>query len=369
MLAIEMLGAGNGDALVIEYGQGTDIRRVLVDCGTANSWETVQARLTELPNKAFEALVVTHVDEDHIGGALQLLDDFHLSQRIYNIWFNGFVHCKRGGSVLGPVDGERLTLRIREGEFKWNDPKLFPDQVSDDVGGPAVVPTRGELPRIELPGGAVVHLLSPTGAKLKRMAKTWEDVVLAAGLVAGEGTPLEARTPPAFRKVVEPLPDVLTPEVLEELGAPTRSDGAAANGSSIAFIVEYNGQRALLGADAHPGVLLRSLNRFKKSTGESRVRFDLVKLPHHASKSNVTTRLIEAIDAERYLVSTNGDNFGHPDHAALARTILASARPPTFYCNYRNDLTTPWAERASAVGATFVLPEPGCIGLRVPATG
>jgi hypothetical protein len=367
MLAIEMLGAGNGDALVIEYGEGANVRRLLVDGGTANSWDTVRTRLDELPNKAFEALVVTHVDEDHIGGALQVLNDFGLRHRIRDIWFNGFVHCERGGSVLGPVDGERLTLRIQQGPFRWN--ALFPDEVSDDVGGPVVVPTRGELPRIELPGGAVIHLLSPTGRKLKRMAKTWADVVLAAGLVAGEGTPLEARKPPAFRKVVEPLPKVLTCEVLKELGAPTKSDGAAANGSSIAFIFEYNGQRALLGADAHPGVLVRSLNKFRQSTGESRVRFDLVKLPHHASKSNVTTTLIEAIDAERYLVSTNGDNFGHPDHAALARTILASARRPTFYCNYRNDLTTPWAERAPAVDATFVLPEPGCVGLRVPATG
>jgi Metallo-beta-lactamase superfamily len=365
MLAIEMLGAGNGDALVIAYGEGADVRQVLVDGGTANSWDTVRTRLQELPNRAFEALVVTHVDEDHIGGVLQLLHDPDLGYRVRDIWFNGFVHCESGGSVLGPVDGERLTLRIREGPFRWNAP--FPNKVSDDVGGPVVVSTRGELPRIELPGGAVVHLLSPTGPKLERMANTWREVVLAAGIVPGEGTPLEARRPPAFRKVVEPLPDVLTREVLEELGAPTGSDGAAANGSSIAFIFEYDGQRALLGADAHPGVLVRSLNRFKKSTGESRVRFDLVKLPHHASKSNVTTKLIEAIDAERYLVSTNGDNFGHPDHAALARTILASKRPPTFYCNYRSDLTLPWAERAPAVDATFVLPEPGRIGLRVPS--
>jgi hypothetical protein len=367
MLAIEMLGGGHGDALVIEYGEGADTRRVLIDGGTANSWDTVRTRLDELPNRKFEALIVTHVDEDHIGGVLQLLNDQDLCHRIRDIWFNGFVHCERGGSVLGPVDGERLTFRIREGPFQWN--VAFPNKVSDDVGGPVVVSTQGELPKFELPGGAVVHLLSPTGPKLKRMAKKWRDVVLAAGLVEGEGTPLEARRPPIRQKVVEPVPAVLTPEALEELSAPSTPDGSEANGSSIAFIFEYGGARALLGADAHPDVLVQSLNRFKESTGEQRVRLDLVKLPHHASRANVTTELIDAVDAERYLVSTNGDNFGHPDHAAIARTILASARPPTFYCNYRNALTTPWAERASPVGARFVLPDAGRAGLRVPSTG
>ncbi|MGX9788889.1 ComEC/Rec2 family competence protein [Mycobacterium sp. MMS18-G62] len=366
MFAIEMLPGGHGDALVIEYGTRTDTHRVLIDGGTANSWQGVRKRLKALPEQVFEAMVVTHVDEDHIGGSLQILNDPDLRSRVRNIWFNGFVHCERGGSVLGPVDGERLTLRINDGPFKWNDP--FTNRISSAVGGPVVVSSQGELPAIELPGGALVHLLSPTPPKLKKMAKEWTKVVKAAGLVPGEGTPLEARTPPPRRKKVAPLPDVLTVDALKTLSAPSTTDGSEANGSSIAFIFEFEGRRALLGADAHSDALAGSLQRFGQSTGEQRVRLDLVKLPHHGSRANVTAALIELIDAKRYLISTNGDNFGHPDHAAIARTILGSAQPPTFYCNYRNDLTEPWEERGPSVGATFVLPRDGRAGLRVSAT-
>ena len=367
MLAIEMLPGGHGDALVIEYGTRTDTRRVLVDGGTAHSWETVRERLKALPERRFEAMVVTHVDEDHIGGSLQVLADPDLRHRVRDIWFNGFVHCERGGSVLGPVDGERLTKRINDGPFRWND--QFDNRISAKVGGPVVVSSRAEeLPKIELPGGAIVHLLSPTGSKLTKMALEWKTVVEEAGLVPGQGTPLEARTFPPSDEPVEPLPDELTTGLLEKMGAPSRPDPSEANGSSIAFIFEFDGRRALLGADAHADVLMESLAKYGKAKGEKRVRLDLVKLPHHGSKGNVTSELINAIDAKRYLISTNGDSHGHPDHGAIARTILSSSRPPTFYCNYRSVHTEPWVERAPDVGAKFVLPRPGKSGLRVSAT-
>ena len=137
MLAIEMLPGGHGDALVVEYGTGADTHRILIDGGTARSWDAVRERLKARPDQTYEAMVITHVDEDHIGGSLQILADPDLRHRIRDIWFNGFVHCERGGSVLGPVDGERLTQRINDGPFRWNDP--FPDRVSNKVGGPVVV--------------------------------------------------------------------------------------------------------------------------------------------------------------------------------------------------------------------------------------
>lgn len=364
MLAIEMLPAGHGDALVVEYGTRAATHRVLVDAGTFLTWDAVRARLLAMPDRTYEAFVVTHVDEDHIGGAVKLLADPDLRHRVDDVWFNGFVHSKRGGDVLGPVDGERLTRLIRDGGYRWNEP--FARRVSASVGGPAVVASTGALPRIELPGGAVVHLLSPSGPKLKKMATVWEKVVEAAGLVPGQGTDRAARKPPKRPKLVDELPLVLTGADIDRHAAPSSPDRSEANGASIALLFEHGRKRALLAADAHADVLVASLRRFAESTGEDRVRVDLCKLPHHASRANVTTELVEVLDAARYLVSSNGDNFGHPDDAALARVIRSSARPPTFYCNYASARTLPWVQRASSVGATVVLPR-GAGGLRVSA--
>lgn len=371
MLAIRLLPAGHGDALVVEYGNRARTHRILVDGGTLGAWDTtVKPALLALPDQRFEAFVVTHIDEDHIGGAIRLLTDTDLRHRVGDVWFNGYTHCDREyhDDVLGPIDGERLTDRIRRGGFTWN--SAFAPKIDDHVGGAVVVASdRSELPVINLPGGATVHLLSPTRDQLDKLAGVWKSVVVKAGLSPGDGTPLEARKLPVRRRDMRPLPDPLDRKSLERLAEPTTPDTSEANGSSIAFIIEYEKRRALLGADAHADVLVQSLRAYGDSVGEDRVRLDLVKLPHHGSMANVNTDLIDIIDAQRYLVSTNGDNFGHPDHAALARVIVASKRSPTFYCNYRTPVTVAWSERGPAVGATFVLPKSeNRPGLRVPAT-
>ena len=68
MLRIEMLPAGHGDCLWVEWGDGAQRRRMLVDGGTAGSFPALRARLRALPagERRLELLVVTHVDADHI---------------------------------------------------------------------------------------------------------------------------------------------------------------------------------------------------------------------------------------------------------------------------------------------------------------
>lgn len=363
MLAVEMLPAGHGDALVVEYGSGSSVRRLLVDAGTIHSYEKVRARLLERSDRRYEAFVITHVDEDHIGGAIPLLKDPDLRHRIRHVWFNGYVHSERGGNVLGPIDGERLTRTICDGGYKWN--ARFEDPVSPAVGGPIVVPSAGDLPSFALEGDATVYLLSPSGKKLKRMASVWKDVVTDAGLVPGQGSDRDWRAPKPYDKDVEELPEVLSASELEVLSKPTSVDSSPANGSSIAFILEYGDARVLLAADAHPTILVPALRRFARMKGESRVRLDMCKLPHHGSRANVTTGLIEAIETSRYLVSTDGLTFGHPDDASLARILRSSSSPPQIYCNYASERTLGWIRRAEAAGGKIVVPASGAKSMRI----
>ena len=375
MLAIEMLPGGHGDALVIEWGSAQRRHRMLIDAGTVFSYDDVRARLLDMEDRPYELFVVTHVDEDHIGGAVSLLADRDLRHRINHVWFNGYVHCDQGGNVLGPVDGERLTKLIRDGGYKWNQQFTWPADadvspaVARAVGGPAVVSGSGDLPRVDLPGGATVHLLSPTGPKLRRMAKVWREVVEANHLVPDAGTDRLPETPAPHEKVVPDLSLTLTEAQLERL-ARTTTDSSAANGSSIAFILEITRDRkqpyrALLGADAHAPVLARSLRRFAQQIGEFPVRIDLFKLSHHCSKANITAALMAELDVDTFLVSSNGDNFGHPNDEAIACAILGSARPPTFYCNYRTPRTLPWVTRGRSVETKFVVPKQGKAGIRI----
>ena len=104
-VTVDMLQGGHGDALVVEYGAAGSTHQVLIDAGTFHAWDGVRAALLKRRNDRYEVFVITHVDEDHIGGAISVLDDPDLKQRVDHIWFNGFIHCQPGANLLGPVNG------------------------------------------------------------------------------------------------------------------------------------------------------------------------------------------------------------------------------------------------------------------------
>jgi hypothetical protein len=370
MIAVEMLPGGNGDALVVEYGTDTDTHQLLIDAGTYHAWNGVRKELIRRDGDRYEIFVVTHVDEDHIGGAIAVLDDPDLSSRVGKVWFNGFVHCESGGNVLGPVNGEQLTQRIVSGPFEWNQgftPNTFPRKASAHIGGPVVLPSNGDLLSTGLPGGARVVLLSPSGPKLKAMAEKWKKDVTKAGIGPGGGTPGHTWGPAARPPVFEPLPNPLDRETVKTLAAKKNTDGSRANGSSIAFVLEYGGKRVLFGADAHAPQLTGALQRYARRVREARPRFDLVKLSHHGSNANLSTAMLQLIDCRRFLISTNGERFDHPDHAAIAKVIAAYEDPVTFYCNYRTVRTEPWEKKGPAVGGTFKFPKAKQHFIRVTA--
>jgi len=114
-----MLPAAQGDSLWIEYGQAAHPYRVLIDGGTAATYDWLRTRIRSLPSnqRRFELLVVTHVDADHIEGAVRLLNDPALDLEFGDIWFNGWDQLS---DMLGPLQGEFLSALIKTGELPWN---------------------------------------------------------------------------------------------------------------------------------------------------------------------------------------------------------------------------------------------------------
>jgi len=325
MFRIEMLPAGHGDCLWIEYGDPKAPRRVLIDGGAAGTYKrALRERLRGLREneRRFELLVVTHIDADHITGILELLEDSETRFQARDIWFNGYRHLPdEKPETLGPVQGERLTdLLVKR---PWN--REFKESA-------VVVQADGDLPRLQLEGGLVLTLLSPTPGKLADLKPEWEKEVRKAGLDPNQPRPGEVESPEGFDLLGSPDVEALAAEAFSE-------DSAKANGSSIALLAEFEGRRLLLTGDAHPGIMTAAIKRL---AGGGRLAVDACKLPHHGSKANVNRQFLQALDCRKWLFSTNGAYFRHPDRQTVARVIKWGGAQPELGFNYRTQYNDVW---------------------------
>ncbi len=328
MFRIHMLAADHGDCLWVEYGDSHPPKRILIDAGTVGTYPRslapkVKATVEAEGSCKFELFVVTHIDADHIGGAIEFLKQAGATGvSIKEIWFNGYFHLSNtSASVLGAKQGEMLTPLVQNGPWTWN--KHFKNLA-------VMVPDSGKLPTFNI-AGMKITLLSPTFDKLKKLKPKWEKEIEKAGLVPGHAFELNEVLPDGF----------LGGKVEDWADTAFNEDTAEPNGSSIAFVAEYQGKRVLFGADAHPGVLLGGLKR--APLGKDSLPLKAFKLPHHASKNNVSREMIAAFPAEHYLVSTNGQQFGHPDEEAIARILTVRKQSAkTLHFNCPSDFNSVW---------------------------
>ena len=325
MFSIEMLPAVEGDALWIEYGDPNNPSRILIDCGYKSTYREIMDRLRADPKIAFELLVLTHIDGDHIAGAVPFIRDKDISsQRVKEIWFNDRRHIS---DALGARLGEHFAKAITDKGFPWN--ALFNGQA-------VVTPDEGVLSPISLAGGLKITLLSPGRAQLRKLLDNWtkelDDI-------------LEGRSLEEFLEKPSPSlqPDVLGEPNLKSIANRTfEPDDTAPNGSSIAFLAEYTDpfdagriKRALLAGDAYAPVLEASLSAVLQERHLPALKLDAFKLSHHGSKHNTSNELLKLITCENFLISTNGNRHSHPDEEAIARIIVSNKRPKDLYFNYR----------------------------------
>jgi beta-lactamase superfamily II metal-dependent hydrolase len=339
MLRIEMLPARHGDCIFIEYGSAKKPYRMLIDAGPAPTYKDLRERILTIPEnkRHFELFVITHVDADHIEGAVRLLQDEKLKITYGDIWFNGYQHLQRKRKeVLGGLQGEYLSSLILKRNLPWN--QAF-------GGGSIVVPDAGPLPVHELKGGMKLTLLSPTWETLEKMRARWKKEVEAAGLVPGRPKAKEVADKLASAKKLKPILGEEVVNVLKLGGSVFKQDTAPANGSSIAFLAECDNVRGIFSGDAYPNVLAASLRRLSKKPA-GKIKLDFFKIPHHGSGSNLSPDLVDMITCKQYIFSSNGDIFKHPDQESVARVIMHDPTSPLLCFNYNTEFNKWWKNKS-----------------------
>lgn len=336
--------ASEGDALVLDWGEVDDLHHAVVDLGRSRDYASLRPWLTQATQ--LELFAVSHIDADHIAGAMPMAREATPPFAPADVWFNGYRHLAAAKQALLPLEalsvaqGDKLEKAIVGFGWPWN----------QNFGG-GRISTATTAP-VTLTGGLTVTLLSPSDHELADLEKVW-NFWLKKTRLRDTDADAEAATPPGLESLS--LIDV------EALAAePFVEDGEAPNGSSIAFLAEFRGKRVLLGADAHPSRVAASLKALGYGP-TNRLKLDLFKLCHHGSKGNTSPELLAMVDCTRFAISTDGTRHSHPNRQTLARILVADPeRPKTFYFNTRQDNATCWdtADLRARWRYECVFPEP-----------
>ncbi len=324
MLKIEFLPASNGDAIFINCD---NTQHILIDGGFAQTYEdSLKERLKKLneTSRKLDLVVITHVDSDHIRGVLKIFSD-NYNSLIKKVWFNSgsilssyFQDTKNNNDKIDIIP--KLTdfqiVSIKEG-IKLED-ILSKSHLANETPIKAL-----DIVNLE---NLTFKVLSPNSENLKKLNDKWNDI-LKEELSKKPFYEIAARSND-YNQKIEDL-------VLNEF-AP---DKAVQNGSSIAFILEYQDFKFLFLADAFVETIITSLKHYGYSkTNPLKVEF--VKLSHHGSKNNTNEELLELIDTDTYIISTNGNSHNHPNQEALSRIIMhriQKNKKTKFLFNYKID--------------------------------
>ena len=334
MVTLEVLPAREGDCLLLTWGTPAEPHRMLTDGGRLASYRYLHERIKALgPGPVLDYLVITHIDGDHIEGAIRLLQDRKaLKLTLGDVWFNGWPQIETP-DLLGATQGEMVDALLQRDDQPWN----------EAFGGKAIgIPTSGKLPVVDLGGGATATILSPGRTQLNALRRNWTTVLKKAHMEPGDQTAALAKL--AKRKSLAGLE-----AAADVLGEKTDTDSSEANGSSIAMLVEVGSSSILLTGDGFGPVLERGITRLLKQRKQTVLDVDVVKLPHHGSAGNVSEPLLALLDCGRFVFSTNGDKYLHPDRTAVERVLARPHRGKgtELIFNYLSDQTRPWTTKAA----------------------
>jgi hypothetical protein len=340
MLEIEMFPALQGDGLWLRYGTKTKQHHILIDCGFAGTTTPPVLEKIRERDPHFELFVLTHVDSDHIDGAVQLLLEEELTpERVGDVWFNSWHHIvdiPEDDDDLGALQGEYFAAILKKKKLPWN--KAF-------AGKRIMVSPAEDLPTLTTDGGMKLTLLSPDADRLRALRKKWKTDLKGKDLKPGDWKQALKLLADDSRYADDAL-GAGEPNVAALVKKKFAEDGAVPNGSSIALLAEWKDKTLLLLGDAWPSVVVSSLERLGYSKDKP-LHVDVLKLSHHGSSANTSPALLEMLTYDHVLISSNGNTHDHPNAEALAR-VVHDREDVTLHFNYETEFTKPWIKLAAS---------------------
>jgi beta-lactamase superfamily II metal-dependent hydrolase len=255
-------------------------------------------------NQRIDLLVLSHVDEDHIAG---LLAGFKLGELLEEltdkVWFNSgkliFEHFNQTPDETNLVDlGSNLTGTDVDNQTSIGQGVKFEVFITAKGIWDHELIVAGQVHELF---GIKFTMLSPNEDKLRKLLVKWE-----------------REKPDSLTSSTDTDYDSSFAALLEN--DQFENDTSIHNGSSIAFIFEYEDKRLLLTGDAHDEVIVENVRKLGFNENNP-LLLDYVKLSHHGSKYNTSPEFLSIINCQHFIISTNANRHGLPNKRTLARIV------------------------------------------------
>jgi hypothetical protein len=324
---LDVRRARKGDCLVLHYGSPDDPGLALIDGGPANVYQPhLKPRLAEIRKMreldpdtplTVDMLMVSHIDDDHIRGVLELTKELveakdaqqPLPLKIKGVWHNTFddiignnpkellasVTSSFGtASLSGDVDVEGLNpdaakvlASVDQGFRLRDDSKALGLRINPQLKGQLVL-AKAKAKKVDMGRGLSLTIVGPMNDEVKALQKAHDDFLKKKKTKKGEAS-LAAFT-----------------------------DTSVPNLSSLVVLAEVGKKRILFTGDARGDKVLEGLELvgLLKKDGKSKIKVDVLKCPHHGSDRNIDPIFFRRIPADHYIFSGNGQH-GNPERATL----------------------------------------------------
>lgn len=314
-LVIKMLNAFYGDSFLITCIDDSGTKNIIVDGGISRTYtRTLRNEIEKIEEKKqnIDLMFITHVDEDHIGGIISFFEDECINKSIVKkVVFNSAKSISNFLKTEYDSNREINIKKITDKKVSYSQGKTLENElIKLGLLEDRVWKTGDEIKL----GQAIIKILTPRKIELKKLNKHWiKESSYKRKASAREND---------YDKTISEL-------ILENT---YKKDNSIANRSSISFLLEYGSFKVLMLGDSRSDVVTKSLKRLDYST-EKKLVLDFVKLPHHGSEKNTFYDLLDIIECKKYIISTDGSIFNHPDKKTFSR-ILNKFSNVEFYFNY-----------------------------------
>ena len=350
IFSLDVRRARKGDCLLLHFGDPQSPGLGIIDGGPRSVFKPqLEPRLQKIREKRLKGdpgplpvdlLMVSHVDDDHIQGILELTGGEIQRQdaqkptlvQVLDFWHNSF------DALIGEKP-EALTRTLKD---HAGAAALSGGGISDDAAQ-AVEEVSSEDPEVVRSALQVLASIEQ-GYRLRLDAERlgyppnveFDGKLVMADAQAidfGNGLKLTVAGPmhPELEKLREAHQAWLK-ELQKKGKSPPAAlaayvDRSVPNLSSIVVLAEVEGKSILLTGDARGDKILRGLEAVGRITKNGKMKVNVLKVPHHGSSNNLNHDFFERIVADHYVFSGNGEH-GNPERESLEMLFAARKSEP-----------------------------------------